>query len=87
MVAFRVEMLVIRIESQKVGVAFFYDFHNADYARHVAVGMIEENLIAQLHVVSHHVPGLIVTHTVPMFGLVGLVEQIVNPEGIGFGFH
>ena len=87
MVAFGVEMLVIGIESQKIGVAFFNDFHNADYTRHIAVGMIEKNLIAQFHVVPHHVPGLIITYTVPMFGLVGLVVKIVNPEGIGFGFH
>jgi hypothetical protein len=49
--------------------------------------MVEKHLVTEFHAIAHHVSGLIITHAVPMFGLIGLLLQIINTERVRFGFH
>jgi hypothetical protein len=45
----------------------------------------EKNLVANAHLVTHHVAGLVVADTVPLFAAVAF--QIIDAVGIGLGFH
>ena len=49
-----------------VWIALFAHPRNTCYVRWLAVGMIEEDQVTNLHCVTHHVPRLIISNPVPM---------------------
>ena len=47
--------------------------------------MIEEDLVADLHVVTHHVAGLVIADAVPGFATIAL--EVVDAVHVRFAFH
>ncbi len=47
--------------------------------------MIEKDLVADAHVVTHHVAGLVISNAVPHFAAITL--EIVDAVNVGFGLH
>src|SRR5690606_16832017 len=54
-------------------------------ARNLGIGVIEEDPVADLHPVTHEVPGLVVAHAIPGLGADAL--EIVDGERVRFGLH
>ena len=77
-------MLVLRIDSGRVGIRRARDLGHAIYARGVAHGMIEEQEIARLHA-SHIIPGLIIAYARPSRAPVA--PEVVDGVAGGFGFY
>ena len=84
---FGVEVLAVGIFGGDIGRGLADDFRNADDAGFSAVRVVEEDAIAQLHLVAHHVARLIVAHAVPRGGLRGQRGEGFDPEDVGLGFH
>ena len=61
------------------------DFGDADDARLLAAGVIEERLVAGFHLVAHEIARLVIAHAGPRRGFVA--GEIVDAVGVGFGFH
>ena len=58
---------------------------STDDAGHVAVGVVEQHAVADLHLVAHEVARLVVAHAVPRLGADAL--EVVDGERVGFGLH
>jgi len=83
--AFLVVVPGLLVELNGIRVRFARYFHNADDSRLFAVGMVEEDLIADSHIVTHHISGLVVSNTVPHFA--AIFGEIVDAVNVGFGLH
>ena len=74
------------IESGVVGVGLAGHFGNADGVGRRGVGVVEEDAVALFH--RHHVvAGLVVAYAVPVVGLSGAGEEVVEGKGLGLAFH
>ena len=78
---FGIVVLRLGVELRRIRIGFARDFGDADDARRLAVRMLEKHLVADPHVVAHHVARLVVANAVPGFALVAL--EIVDAVSIG----
>src|SRR5450631_2827307 len=84
---FRVEVGAFLVELRLVGIRRLADLH---YARNTGLGaarVVEECEIADLHLVAHEVPGLVIPHAVPGDRLFRHAGEVVDRDVIGFGFY
>src|SRR4030067_2216569 len=66
-----VEVFAVAVELRRVGINGAADADNANDARLLAVGMVEQRAVADPHLVAHEVTRLIITHPVPRDSLIG----------------
>ena len=69
-VAFRIVVFVHRVKSGLIGIGFSGNFDDADDPRNLTARVVEEREIPQLHLITHHIAGLIIAYPVPGFGAV-----------------
>lgn len=84
---FGVMIRTLAIELRRVGIAGAGYFRNAGDAGFGATGVIEQDAIADLHLIAHEVTRLIVAHTRPRHSLILGRQRIIDAGFIGFGFH
>src|SRR5690606_15695205 len=83
--ALRVVVPGAAVELGRIGARFAHDLHDADDGRDLAARMVEERLVAGLHVAPHHVAHLEIAHSVPARTAVPF--EIVDAVGVGFRLH
>ena len=83
--ALRIVIIGFLVELNGVRVGLTGDFHDPDDSRLLAIGMVEEDLITDAHIVAHHIAGLVVADAVPHLATVAL--EIVDAVYVGFRLH
>ena len=84
---FRIVVIGCGVELRRVRVGSGDDAHGPDDARLGTAGVVEEGLVAGLHLVAEHVAHLVVAHAIPAGRLLRPPGQIVDRETVGLGFH
>ena len=84
-VALRVEIFRFRIKLSGVRVGLAGHPGNANNSRFFAVRMVEKHLVANAHIVAHHVAGLVVSDAVPHLSAIPF--EVVDTVYVGLGFH
>src|SRR5262245_59088318 len=79
-------MFVLRVERSVIGIGLLQDFGDADDAGGLDAAVIEEDLVADLHL-PHKISRLVVAHAVPAGGLLRRLRQVVNRESLRLRFH
>jgi len=70
-----------------IGVGGAADQGDAGDAGLLAIGVVKQHAVADIHLVAHEVARLIVAHAIPGHGLIGKVGEIVYADIGRLGFH
>src|SRR5579859_2586987 len=85
--SFGVEVFALAIELGFIGIGQFRDLGDSGDSRLRTTRVVEENAIADHHLITHEIARLIVAHTPPRRGLARRSRQIIDAEHPGFGLH
>lgn len=86
-VAFGVVMVVGRIKSGGVGVGLSDNLGEAGDRRGIGIGVVEDDEVARLDLVSQEIAGLVVADAVPAGRLIGLGQELIERVLPGLGLE
>jgi len=66
---------------------FAYDGGRAGHGRRISARMIKQHPVADLHLVTHEIAGLIIPHTAPACGLPRASGQVLDRKTLRLRFH